>query len=334
MAIDAKVSFLRQIEKECADKLTVTDLQKTLRVLSDVLEDYDIKPKARRRVLGQKDELLDAFIEAMKVQGRSPKSIERYQYIIRRFMKYARVRSKSINVYHVRSWLTAEKERGLKESTLESNRQVLSAYFGWLFRESLIERNPMANVGSIKVPKKKKQIFTDVDLEKMYKACEQMPKNEQMRDRVIIRFLMTTGCRVSEMCELDRDAIDLRNQECVVHGKGDKERVVFFDAVMAMMLEEYMDARKDDNEALIIGKGRRRLEPGGVRAMLKHIEKISGVQHIHPHKFRRTLATDLARHGMPIQEVANVLGHEKIDTTMEYVVMDKEETKTNYRRYA
>ena len=205
---------------------------------------------------------------------------------------------------------------------------MLSSYFGWLFRESLIEKNPIVNVGTIKVPKRQKKIYTEIDLEKLNQCCR------TIRDRAIIHFLSSTGCRISEMTELDRDSVNLDALECVVHGKGDKERTVYLSPVAGMLLRKYLDERTDECAALFAGKGGRRLEPGGVRYMLKQLGEQAGVDHVHPHKFRRTLATELSRHGMPIQEVANVLGHEKLDTTMQYVVLNKEDTKSDYRRYA
>ena len=198
-----------------------------------------------------------------------------------------------------------------------------------LEQEGLIEKNPIVNVGVIKVPKKQKKTYSDIDFEKLNQSCE------TLRDRAIIHFLRSTGCRISEMCGLDRDTVDLEALECVVHGKGNKDRTVYMDPVAGMILGEYLKQRTDTSPALFAGmRGQDRLQPNGVRAMLKKLGRAAGVDHVHPHKFRRTLATDLARHGMPIQEVANLLGHEKLDTTMRYVVLNREETKHNYRRYA
>lgn len=332
MAIDAKVSFLRQLEENCSDKLTQKDLQKMLQIASDVLEGYDM-----REIVGWKDEgpddLLDGFISSMKIQGRSEKTIERYKYQLGRFMESVKTTTRKITVYHIRNWLASEKERGLKESTLESQRQVLSSYFGWLFRESLIERNPMCNIGAIKVPKKQKETFSEVEMAKLMSACK------TLREKSIISFLSSTGCRISEMCSLNRDQLDLKNQEVIVHGKGDKERTVYFDSVTANLLERYLKRRKDKLPALFIGQAicdtkPKRLEANGVRVILKKIGKRAGVAHVHPHKFRRTMATEMARHGMPIQTVSHILGHEKLETTMEYVMQRPEDVKIEYRRYA
>ena len=322
---EAKASLLAQTEKRLAQSVTVDVMNNVLRILSDILEGYEIREKAETET---HDDLLESYLAALKVQGRSKLTIDRYAYTIRRMMEAVKVPTRRITVYHLRQYLAAEKERCVADSTLEGLRQVLSCYFNWLQRESLIERNPVSNLGTIKVPKKQKKIYSEVDIAKLNGACK------CTRDRAIISFLAATGCRISEATGLNRDSVDLTKLECVVRGKGNKERRVDLDAGTGMLLGEYLKTRKDDNPALFVGLRGERLRPNGVRYMMTELAKRAGVDHVHPHKFRRTLATELARHGMPIQEVAAVLGHEKIDTTMRYVVLDNEDIKNAYRRYA
>lgn len=326
MAIDAKVSFMNQTEKRLSKEITADSMAKVMTIVADVLEGYEMREIIIS--LETNDDLLDCFLDALKVQGRSAKTLERYRYVIERMMKGVGVPTRRITVYHLRTYLAGMQQRGIADSTIEGVRQVFSAYFNWLQRESLIDRNPTANLGTIKCAKKKKKTFTAVDMEKLKEHCS------TVRDKAIIAFLASTGCRISEATGLDRKAIDFVGYKCIVHGKGNKERTAFFDGVTSMLLHQYLASRKDDNPALFVGKGCRRLEPGGVRAMMKKLGESSGVDHVHPHKFRRTLATELARHGMPIQEVANVLGHEKIDTTMKYVVLNEDDVNHDYRRYA
>lgn len=325
MAFEAKASFLNRLRALMAVEMTADSMNAALRLVSDALEGFDMSEKP---VIDEgTDDLLGTFLDALRVEGRSQKTIDRYSYIITRMMEHVKVSTRRITLYHLRGYIASEKARGISDRTLEGYREIFSAYFNWLQRESLIEKNPTANLGAIKYAKKKKQIYSDVDLEKL------RVKSQSARDKAIIAFLGATGCRISEAMELDRDSVDLMGLECVVHGKGNKERVVFLDAVTGMILREYLDERKDDEKALFIGQRGKRMTPGGVRAMLKRLEVMAGVEHVHPHKFRRTLATTLTRHGMPIQEVASILGHEKLDTTMEYVVEDKENTKNSYKRY-
>ena len=230
-------------------------------------------------------------------------------------------------MYHLRSHLAKQKVRGLKDSTLAHHREVFSSFFGWLFREGLIEKNPVVNLGSIKVAKEEKKVFSDIDMEKMKQ------NGRRAVDKAIITFLASTGCRVAELVGLDRNALDLENLECVVRGKGNKERTVYIDNVTAMYVKKYLATRMDDCPALFVTRTNERFNTGGIRDMLKRLEERSGVEHIHPHKFRRTLATNLAKRNMPIQTIAAILGHEKIETTMEYIVMNKESTKMQYRQY-
>jgi len=222
----------------------------------------------------------------------------------------------------------AEKERGISNGTLDGIRSTLSSYFGWLQKEGLIEKNPCGNLGTIKCAKVVRQPYSSEDLERLKEGCK------TLRDKAIVSFLLSTGCRISEVCGLNRDDIHFDTLECKVLGKGNKERIVYLDAVSAMFVKRYLNGRKDDNPALFVGKFKERLEPGGTRIMLKALERRTGVENIHPHRFRRTLATNLISRGMAIQEVAAILGHERIDTTMKYVCLDKSAVKNSYRKYA
>lgn len=326
MAIEAKVTLLKNLEQQLSTEITAADMTKVLSAVADQLAAFEVAQVDT--LSAEPDDLLEAYTAAMRIQGRSEKTIERYCYLIGRMREVVKVPTRSITVYHLRQYLAQEKARGISDRTLEGTRQVFSAYFNWLQREGLIESNPTANLGAIKCQKKVKVTYTEVDIEKMKFGCK------TLRDRAIIAFLLSTGCRISEMTQLDRDDIDLVNLECTVLGKGNKERTVYLDPVTGMLLKTYMGSRTDDHPALFIGKGSERLTPGGVRFMLKKVADVANVDHVHPHKFRRTLATNLIRHGMPIQEVAAILGHDKLDTTMQYVVLDKTDVKNAYRKYA
>lgn len=327
MAINAKVDFMNQIEKGLSTEVTAAEMSRVMRIVADTLDGYDIQGAFLN--YEDQNDLLDCYLSAMKVQGRSPKTVTRYEYVIKRMLKAVQVPVRRVTVYHLRDYIQSEKERGIQDSTLEGNREIFTAFFNWLQRESLIEKNPTANLGTIKRAKKKKAIFTETELERLNMSCN------CTRDRAIIAFLQSTGCRVSEMAELDRDAIDFQNMECVVHGKGNKERTVFLNEVAAMYLKEYLTMRKDVSPALFVGRNLERLNPGGVRIMLNRVAKRAGVEHVHPHKFRRTLATNMARHGMGIQEIASILGHDKIDTTISgYVVLKTDDIHQSYNRYS
>ena len=326
MAIEAKVEFMQTLEKNLASRITVTDMGTLLAAVSDILEGYEMR--SVQAWDNRADDLLDCYLSALSVENRSQKTIDRYAYVIRRMMEFVKVPTRQISIYHLRAYLAHEKERGIQDSTLEGTREIFTAYFNWLQRENLIDRNPTANLGVVKRAKKEKKTYSGVDLERLNLECR------TVRDRAIISFLSSTGCRISEMTGLDRAAVDLEKLECVVHGKGAKDRTVYLSDVAGMLISQYLAGRTDDNPALFVGCRNERLQPGGVRIMLNAVAKRAGVDHVHPHKFRRTLATELSRKGMPIQEVANILGHEKIDTTMKYVILNKDDVKSSYRRYA
>lgn len=327
MSLEINVSFLKDLEKDLSTKITASCMAEVLSSVSDVLQHYEFSRILRMNETAGID-LLVAFLDALKVQGRSPKTLERYRYVIARMLEDIQTSVRSVTVYHLRSWIAKEQERGIADSTLEGQRQVFSAFFGWLWREGLIDKNPVANLGAIKVQKKVRKAYADVEIENLKEACI------NLRDKAILAFLLATGCRISEVIGLNREQINFADKEVTVLGKGNKERTVFFDDVTAMHLKNYLNTRTDDNSALFIGKRKERLLSGGVRAMLKRLAKAAGVENVHPHKFRRTLATMLIAHGMPIQEVAAILGHEKLDTTMKYVVMDKTSVANSYRKYA
>jgi site-specific recombinase XerD len=326
MAIEAKATLLSGLEQQLSSTITASDMAAVLSAVADQLEAYDVKQIDADDHTA--DDLLDAYTAALRIGGRSEKTIARYRYLIGRMMQAVKVPTRSITVYHLRQYLAQEKQRGLSDRSLEGIRQVFNTYFNWLHRERLIDVNPVANLGAIKWPKKIKIIYSEVDIERMKFCCK------SIRDRAIVGFLLSTGCRISEVMRLNRDDVDLVNLECKVFGKGAKERTVYFDAVTGMLLREYLAQRCDNLPALFVGQRSCRLTSDGVRHILKGLQARAHVEKVHPHKFRRTLATNLIRHGMPIQDVAAILGHDKLETTMEYVVLDQTEVKNNYRKYA
>lgn len=328
MAMIDKQILIKEIERSLYDKLTAKDVNTVAMALMDQLVDYDLTRKEGSGKTGDSEELLNMFIDAKRVAGCSEKTLKRYRYGINRMLKEVNVPIREVTVYHLRRYLMAEKDRGISDNTLAGNRDVFNSLFGWLHREGLLQTNPCANLAPIKTKKERKKPFTDVEIEKLKEACS------TLRDKAIIAFLLATGCRISETCDLNMEDIDLVNMECTVLGKGNKERTVYLNPVAALHLEAYLASRGKKTGPLFIGKGAVRLQPGGVRAMLNRAAAKAGVENVHPHRFRRTLATNLIKRGMSIQEVARILGHEKIDTTMRYVYLDDRDVKNNLRKYA
>ena len=327
MSNASTMCFLKKIEDVLSNKLPAHIVFELINDIQTIINDFEVNQITTMQD-DKEDNLLQSFISAMRIQGRSENTIKRYNYIISRLLKSSEVYTNQMTVYHIREYLSKEKERGISDRTLEGYRQIFSTYFNWLHNECLIQYNPVANLGVIKAKKKIVEVYSDIDIENMKYSCK------NLRDRAIIEFLSSTGCRVSEMTSLNKDNIDLNNLECKVLGKGNKERTVYISKVGGMLLSQYFKERIDSSNAAFVGKGTDRLTASGVRRILNRLGNNSGVNHIHPHKFRRTLATNLLRRGMPLQEVANILGHEKLDTTMRYVLLYKNEIKASYQRYA
>lgn len=326
MATQDKVMLLHQVEGTLKPRMFANLLEEAVAEITDHLNGYDIQHISGTG--GTADDMLKTFIDAKRVEGRSESTLIRYQYIIERFMNFAKCNTSEVTTHHVRAYIAAEQERGVADSTLDGMRQVLSSFFGWLDHERMIPSNPMGNIAAIKAQKKVREAFSAYEIQRLKKSCT------NTRDMAIMCFLLCSGCRISEVCGLNRDDINFSDGECVVLGKGNKQRTAFMDSVGIMTLKEYLASRKDDNEALFVGKRGERLQPGGVRAMLKVLAKAAGVENVHPHRFRRTIITTLLNRGMPIQEVAIIAGHEKVDTTMRYYAVDKSRIKSSYHRYS
>ena len=326
--LDKKL-YLADLEARLNDFVPANDVRRIVEQAADALMSYDvITMPTDGSTPDDSDSLVKLFLDAKGVEGRSKGTIDHYRYVLGRLKEDTNVPFAKMTVHHLRSWLMAEKDRGISLRTLEGNRYVLTSFFGWAWKEELIQKNPTNNLAQIKQQKVIRKPYSSVELEKLKETAA------NTRDLAIIAFLLSTGCRISEVCALNVLDIDFRSRSVKVLGKGNKERVVYLDDVCVMFLERYFKERTDDKEALFLGKGTERLTPHGVRAMLKRIEARSGVENVHPHRFRRTLATNLINHGMPIQEVAAVLGHDKIDTTMKYVYIDQRNVENAYRKYA
>lgn len=329
MSIASRTQLIRELGTVVGHYVTADKMDEIMAMVSEKMGKYSVEVEDNSCGSdSETEDLLKAFLSAKEVEGRSPKTIARYEYICKRALKKMKVPLRDVSVYHLRMYLSEEKARGIADSTLDGTREVLSSLFGWVHKEGLIRTNPTANLGAIKIQKKVRKPYSQTDIERLKEHCA------NSRDKAIICLLLSTGCRVSEICNLDRDSLDFINKEVTVLGKGNKERTVFLDDVSIMVLTRYLNERKDNEPALFIGKRHERLEPGGIRAMLKVLSEKAGVENAHPHRFRRTLATNLIDHGMEIHQVAQILGHERLDTTVRYIYTSKGELKNQFRKYA
>ena len=324
MSIQDKALLLNKVEKTLKPRMFANYLEEAVDEIKDHLDEFDV---THRGNYSEVDDLLDVYINAKKISGKAESTLVDYRYIINRFLKAENVKTKDVTKEHVRHYISAELERGINPNTMNNIRQKLNSYFGWLEAEQLIPCNPVHNIEVVKGPQIVREAYSTVDVEIIKRNCK------TLRDHAIVSLLLSTLCRISEITALNIDDLDLENQEITVTGKGNKQRKVFIDDITLMIMREYIASRSDDNPALFVGKRHERLKPGGVRAMLKEIESRCEVENIHPHRFRRTSITTLLLHGMPIQNVALLAGHSKIDTTMRYYAAKSDTIKIDYKKY-
>lgn len=279
----------------------------------------------------QKDaDLLPAFIAAKRVEGCSEKSLRYYESTIRNMLDTISKSEKQITTEDLRSYLDTYQRRGtVSKVTLDNVRRILSSFFSWLEDEDYIVKSPVRRIHKVKTGKTVKETYTDESLELMRDYCD------NPRDLALIDLLASTGIRVGELVKLNRSDVDFENRECIVFGKGNKERKVYFDARTKIHLQKYLASRTDDNEALFVSliKPFERLQISGVEIRLRKIGRELGIHKTHPHKFRRTLATMAIDKGMPIEQVQQLLGHQSIDTTLQYAMVNQANVKNSCKKF-
>lgn len=312
-------------------KLVAVDVYNTLQdVLSVELNKYELTERCTEvaTVDNSADNLLKTFAVVKSLEGIADTTIDRYMRENKKLLDFLNMPIEDIRTNDIRVYIASRRKAGVSNRSLDGMRRCYSSFFGWLQKEEYIVRNPCASLKQIKYRKEIKKPFSAIELEKIRMGCE------NKRDLALVSFLYSTGCRVSEVARLNMSDIDFETQEVKVLGKGDKERTVYLTDVAIMHLREYLVERKDFSEALFTGKGTARLGKTGIRAILKRIEKKTGVRNVHPHRFRRTLATNLLDRGMNIQDVAEILGHADLKTTQIYCFISKNNVKNAYRKYA
>jgi site-specific recombinase XerD len=274
--------------------------------------------------------LLEVFIAAKRVEGCSEKSLKYYSTTIRQMTGKVNKPVREIVTDDLRVYLADyQNERGSSKVTIDNMRRIFSSFFGWLEDEDYIFKSPVRRIHKIKADKTIKDTFSDEGLELLRDACE------EVRDLAMIDLLASTGMRVGELVGLNREDINFHERECVVFGKGSTERLVYFDARTKIHLQNYLDDRNDSTPALFVSLAapHERLMIGGVETRLREIGKRADLQKVHPHKFRRTLATRAIDKGMPIEQVQRLLGHVKIDTTMSYAMVNQANVKNSHRKF-
>lgn len=307
-------------------------LRRVQSALYVVLEEYDIAPKCTAIMAINNSWLddLERFCERKRIAGKSEGTISRYRYVLTTCLAYINKAIKDITEADLIGYIEMYKRmRNVSNCTLEGVRLCMSSFFTWQHERGFIPKNPSRGVDPIKIPKVIRKSYSDEELEKIKQDCK------CLRDKAMVEFLYTTGVRISEMVALNREDVHVIDKTIIVYGKGAKEREVYMTDVSCMYLSAYLYQRTDNNPALFVShkKPHDRLTAGAIRTLLRKIGLHTGVEKVHPHRFRRTCATNLLRKGMPIEEVSQILGHEKLDTTRLYCVVDKEKVKADHRRF-
>lgn len=276
------------------------------------------------------ERLLDNFLAAKRIEGCSEKSLTYYRTTIEAMTAKVGKNVRDMVTDDLRTYLTEyQQKKNSCKVTVDNIRRILSSFFSWLEDEDYILKSPVRRIHKVKTATNIKETYTDEELEKMRDNCT------ELRDLAIIDMLASTGMRIGEMVLLNKADINFNERECVVFGKGDKERIVYFDARAKIHLQNYIDSRTDDNPALFVTmcSPHERIKIGGIESRLREMGKALGIEKVHPHKFRRTLATMAIDKGMPIEQLQQLLGHKRIDTTLQYAMVKQSNVKQAHRKY-
>ena len=317
-------SKITEIEQAMLQYLNNQQMEQLHRVLVRTLDDNNDSVNDEER------DFLAVYIAAKRVEGCSNKTLHYYEASITNALNSIQKPVRQITTDDLRLYLdTYQQRNNAGKVTIDNIRRVLSSFFSWLEDEDYILKSPVRRIHKVKTGKTVKETYSDEALEIMRDHAE------NIRDLAIIDLLASTGMRVGELVQLNREDIDFENRECIVFGKGDKERKVYFDARAKIHLQNYVNSRSDDNPALFVTllHPYNRLKISGVEIRLRELGRKLNIPKVHPHKFRRTLATMAIDKGMPIEQVQHLLGHQSIDTTMVYAQVNQSNVKNSHRKY-
>ena len=310
---------------EMSEYLTVVQMKKLQEVIVKTFAENEA-PKTEI----SNDEFLKMFLDAKRIEGCSDRTIKYYRVTIEHLLKNVISPIRKITTEMMRAYLVDyQKINNCGKTTVDNIRRNISSFFSWLEEEDYILKSPMRRIHKIKTQKTVKNIISDEEIEKLRDNCK------NIRDTAMIDLLYSTGIRVGELVKLNIEDIDFSERECVVFGKGDKERRVYFDAKSKIHLKNYIESRKDNNPALFVTLNAPydRLKISGGEIRIRELGRMLNLEKVHPHKFRRTMATRAIDKGMPIEQVQKILGHSQIDTTMQYAIVNQNNVKASHRKY-
>ena len=327
---DMKDELTAELMQQMLPYLDNVQMKRLKQVIEKTLLYYEVSKGEVKPEKDDSNDLVVKFLAAKRIEGCSEKTLKYYQTTINAMISVIDKNVRSIQTEELRTYLTEyQNKKHSSRVTIDNIRRILSSFFSWLEDEDYIIKSPVRRIHKVKTASNIKETYSDEDLEKMRDNCV------ELRDLAMIDMLASTGMRVGEMVLLNRDDIDFTERECIVFGKGDKERIVYFDARAKLHLQEYLDSRADNSPALFVSLRApyERIKIGGIEHRLREMGKRLNIPKVHPHKFRRTLATMAIDKGMPIEQLQRLLGHQRIDTTLQYAMVKQSNVKTAHRKY-
>lgn len=327
-----KEGIVNQVVFKLSKKLTQEQLEVLRRVMEEEMEGYEVvvAPCEKERTQQANGELLESFISAKRIEGCSEKTLNYYRNTISAWITGITIELRDVTTNDIRRYLAEfQSKKELSKTTIDNIRRIFSSFFSWLEDEDYIVKSPVRRIHKVRSEITVKETISDEELETLRDSCE------ELRDLAMIDFLVSTGVRVGELVKINRNDINFNERQCVVLGKGNKERTVYFNARAKVHLQNYLASRTDTETALFISltNPHSRLTISGVENRLRELGRSANVGRIHPHKFRRTLATMAIDKGMPIEQVQRLLGHCKIDTTLHYAMVNQNNVKIAHRKF-
>lgn len=325
-----KEELIRNIRTQMSDVLSESQLNKLHDVLLLNFSGISISAQEESNSLPTETDYIQLYLAAKKIEGCSEKTLLYYEGTIRKMTEKINKHICDISTDDIRVYLAQYQEQHhVGKVTIDNIRRILSGFFSWLEDEDYLLKSPARRIRKIKTAQVIKETFSDEHLELLKNTCT------NIRDLALLEFLMSTGVRVGEVVRLNRQDIDFSERSCIVFGKGDKEREIYFDARTKIHLEKYLALRKDTNEALFVSRNApyQRLSISGIEKIMCRLGRQAQIKKVHPHKFRRTLATMAIDKGMPIEQVQRLLGHVRIDTTMHYAMVNQTNVKNAHRKF-
>lgn len=313
------------ILNDMSEELSVTQLKKLQKVLLERLSGANTEEDIPTNNI-----YLEMFIAAKQIEGCSARTIQYYKVTIQDLLNHIDIPLRKVTTELLRDYLSAyQAKNSCSNVTIDNIRRNLSSFFSWLEEEDHIIKSPVRRIHKIRTKQVVKEVISDENIEILREGCA------NIRDLAIVDLLLTTGIRVGELVNLDIKDIDFEERQCIVYGKGNKERQVYFDARTKLHLKEYISSRTDNNEALFVtlDSPHERLQISGVEIRLRGLGRKLHIDRIHPHKFRRSMATRAIDRGMPIEQVQRLLGHQQIDTTMHYAMVNQNNVKISHRKF-